>query len=323
MLSLHIIADNAGPARLDRAVDYLKRTKQTAVQVAGGSQIDRAMHLAERIRSELPAIEIYWRVLEDTGSVAKWSAGAWFEWAIKPHLNWMQQLKTIMVVDNESSGDDAFIRYYTEQSRQRAKILHDNGLYGAFCRFATGNIQEHQYALLKPLLDELKAGDRVSPNEYSNRPGLSSGGHLERWKRLRAVTNNPLTFSIGECGVLNDYRAHDGYLNFMSGRDMALQLVSEEMWYNGGTIPRFLFAIGGYQEWNSLQVNDEVLTTLEEYYAAHPIGQPPPPSPFPPPPPPTPVPPPTVAVLRVTLEMMRNTLQSQVELIDAILDTNQ
>ena len=43
MISLHIIADNSDPKRIDRAIDYLVNTNQPAVNVAGGSQIDIAI----------------------------------------------------------------------------------------------------------------------------------------------------------------------------------------------------------------------------------------------------------------------------------------
>lgn len=299
MISLHLIADNAPPERLDRAILYLKRTKQPYVQVAGGSQIDRAMQLVERCQIEVPGIKVFWRVLEDTGNIFSMTANEWWSSRIVPRLKWMQDHKVIMVVDNESSGDSDLIKRYAAESIIRMNMLHSAGLYGAFCRFATGNIQEHQYVFLKPLLDALDARDWISPNEYTNVPGKSSGGHLERYKRILAVVpNKHFNVSIGECGILNDYRAYAGYLSVpMSGRDMAAQLIADEMWYKGGTIPRFLFCIGGYQQWDSLQVNDEALTFLEDYYTKNPISTPtptPPPLPIPIPVP-SPAPDPVVA----------------------------
>jgi hypothetical protein len=281
VLSLHIIADNAPPERLDRAIDYLKHTKQPYVNIGGGSQVDRAMQLVERVQIEVPGIQVFWRVLEDTGNIIAMTAAQWWQERIVPRLKWMQEHNVIMVVDNESSGDDAIIKRYVEQSLIRMAMLHDNGLYGAFCRFATGNIQEQQYTLLKSLLTKLWPKDWVSPNEYSNLPGKSSGGHLERWKRIQAVSANKLQFAIGECGVLNDYRANDGYRNYVSGRAMAEQLIKDEVWYNNGAIPRFMFCIGGYSGWDSLQIGDDALDYLERHYAAQPIVKPPPPVPAP------------------------------------------
>lgn len=281
MISLHLIADNADPKRLDRAVAYLKNTKQKYVNIAGGSQIDRAMQLAERVQIEIPGIQVFWRVLEDTGNVVTMPDATWWVQRIQPRLQWMKDHKVIMVIDNETSGSDSTIVSYVNHSLVRMKMLHDNGLYGAFCRFATGNINDgsqpgtsNQYLLLKPLLDQLSAGDWISPNEYSNKPGKSSGGHLERYKHIEAVTTNKLNVSIGECGVLNEYRARDGYRTVpMSGKDMAAQLIGEEMWYRGGSIPRFLYCIGGYSEWETLQVGDDALEFLEGYYAKNPIEQ--------------------------------------------------
>lgn len=319
MLSLHIIADNAPQERLDRAVAYLKRTKQPYVNIAGGSQIDRAMQLVERVQSEVPGIQVFWRVLQDTGNIFSMSASQWWNERILPRLKWMQDHKVIMVIDNESSGDDAKIMAYVQNSMTRMYMLHDVGLGGAFCRFATGNIQEHQYPLLKPLLDKLTDKDWISPNEYSNLPGKSSGGHLERWKRIQAVTSHKLKFAIGECGVLNDYRANDGYRPYLSGSAMAAQLFAEEIWYNNGAIPRFIFCIGGYGEWNSLQVGDDALEYLEAHYAAHPIVKPPPViEPIPPIDPPAP--PETITVPRLVLETLRDAMEAQLDIISAILN---
>ncbi len=280
MISLHLIADNADPKRLDRAVAYLKNTKQPFVNIAGGAQIDRAMQLVERVQIEIPGIQVFWRVLEDTGNIITMEDATWWAQRIQPRLKWMQEHKVIMVVDNESSGDNAIISKYMSKSLMRMKMLHDNGLYGAFCRFATGNIVESQYVLLKPLLEALDARDWISPNEYSNTPGKSSGGHLERYKRiLSVVPGKHFNVAIGECGILNNYGAREGYTTIpISGRDAAAQLLADEIWYDGGKIPRFWFCIGGYQEWQRTQVGDDALEFLEEYYAKNPIGilQPPP-----------------------------------------------
>lgn len=282
MISLHLVADNSDPKRIDRAIDYLANTKQTAVNVAGGSQIDVAMNIVDRIHKRMPDIKVFFRVLEDTGNIFKMSTNQWWTERVQPRLKWMQDNRVVMVIDNESSGDDSQIVSYVTLSIERLKKLHEVGLGGAFCRFATGNIQESQYILLKPLLDQLTDKDWISPNEYSNAPGKSSAGHLERYKRIEAVTPKKLNIAIGECGILNDYLSDKGYRSIpMSGKDMAAQMLADEMWYKGGTIPRFLFCIGGYSQWDSLQVGDDALEFLESYYDKNPIQQKPP-TPIPP-----------------------------------------
>jgi hypothetical protein len=279
-ISLHLVADNSDPKRIDRAIDYLVNTNQPAVNVAGGSQVDIAMNIVERIHVRKPNMQIFWRVLEDTGNVITMEDATWWAQRVQPRLKWMQDHKVIMVVDNESSGDDTIIKKYVTKSIVRMKMLHDNGLYGGFCRFATGNIVESQYALLKPLLDETDARDWITPNEYSNSPGKSSGGHLERYKRiLGVVPGKHFNVAIGECGILRDYLANEGYSTIpISGATAASQLLADEIWYNGGTIPRFWFVRGGYQTWQKVQVGDDALEFLEDYYAKNPIGilQPPP-----------------------------------------------
>jgi hypothetical protein len=61
-----LIADNSDDKRMDRAIDYLANTHQPMVNVAGGSQIDRAMQLVEKIHRRMPNIQIMWRILQDT-----------------------------------------------------------------------------------------------------------------------------------------------------------------------------------------------------------------------------------------------------------------
>lgn len=276
MISLHVVVDNASPEVLDRSLAYLKTTKQPFVNIAGGSQIDRAMQFVERCQIEIPSIQVFWRVLEDTGNVITMDDNQWWNERILPRLGWMKEHHVIMVVDNESSGDSDLIKKYVTKSITRMNMLHDNGLYGAFCRFATGNIQEHQYVFLKPLLDVLDAKDWISPNEYSNSPGKSSAGHLERYKRiLNIVPNKTFNVSIGECGILKDYQANEGYTTIpISGKDAAAQLIADEIWYRGGIIPRFWFVRGGYDNWKNVQVGNDALEFLEDYYAKNPIPQP-------------------------------------------------
>jgi len=294
MISLHIIVDNASDERLDRALLYLTRTKQTAVCIGGGAQLDRTTAFINRVRAAMPNIVIMLRILEDTGIVLKLTPDEWYARYVTPRLEWLQQNKITLVIDNETSGDDTIIKEYVSRSISIATKLHAVGITGAYCRFATGNIKESQYSLLKPLLDVLSPFDYVSPNEYSNAPGKSSGGHLERYKHIESVTTKKLNIAIGECGILNDYASDKGYRSVpMSGKDMAAQMLSEEMWYKGGSIPRFLFCIGGFSQWDSLQVGDDALEFLEAYYKEHPIGQPlPTPAPIPVPEPPKPPTPP-------------------------------
>ena len=133
----------------------------------------------------------------------------------------------------------------------------------------------------------LDARDWVSPNEYSNTPGKSSGGHLERYKRiLNVMPGKHINVAIGECGILRDYLANEGYTTIpISGAVAAAQLLADEIWYNGGTIPRFWFVRGGYQNWQKVQVGDDALSFLEDYYLKNPIQSPPPPPVVIPPPP--------------------------------------
>jgi hypothetical protein len=318
MISLHLVADNSDPKQIDRAIDYLVNTRQTMCNVAGGSQVDIAMKIVERIHARAPSMKIMWRILEDTGNIFAMDANQWWAERVFPRLAWMKTHNVIMVVDNESSGDDAKIMQYADQSLIRMHMLHSAGLYGAFCRFATGNIQEHQYIYLKPLLEALDARDWISPNEYTNLPGKSSSGHLERYKRILAVVpNKHFNVAIGECGILDDYQAYEGYVGRISGKDMAAQLIADEIWYSGGSIPRFLFCIGGYGRWAKLQVGDDALEFLEVYYAKNPIEAPLPPPPIiTPPPPPEPPQTPTSHVWTpaqiVQLEHWRDILASRI-----------
>lgn len=292
-ITLHFVADNSDPKKIDRGIDYIVNTHQPQATVAGGSQIDVAMNIVEKIHARAPHCSIFWRVLEDTGSIFKMTSNQWWSNVVFPRLKFMQEHNLVMVVDNESSGDDAIIMRYAAESIIRGNMLHAASLYGAFCRFATGNIgdgsqpgQSNQYPLLKPLLEKLDARDWVSPNEYTNLPGKSSAGHLERYKRILAVVpTKHFNVSIGECGVLNDYRPRDGYVGKITDAQMAAQLLADEIWYYGGKISRHLFCRGGYQEWDTLQVGDGALEFLEDYYAKNPIGTPEPPIVIPPPPP--------------------------------------
>lgn len=296
MISIHVVADFAEPQRLDRALTYLVRTKQPSVNIAGGAQLDRAVDFANRVRAALPNIRIEFRILEDTGIIMKLSPAEWYARYIAPRVLWLKEQRIHLVVDNETSGSDEQIRTYVGRSIAIADMLHTMNLNGVFMRFATGNIGESQYVFLKALTDKLNSGDVVGPNEYSNRPGMSSGGHLERYKRIEAAAGRTLNIAIGEAGILDNYQAQHGIGSFgMSGKDAAAQMLGEEMWYRGGKIPRHAFCVGGNPaNWSSLQLPDDFFEFLEAYYQANPIGHTEPPVVIPPPKP-VPVPAPTPA----------------------------
>lgn len=279
MISLHLIADNADPARLDRGVLYLKRVNARSVNVAGGSQIDRAMTLVDQIHDELPNIIIFWRQLEDTGIHAELSPEQWYASRVAPRLEWLQRHQVRFVTDNESSGDDARIHTYAAWQVDVMNRLHAVGLFAAIDRFATGNIGDgtegsNQYPFLKPTFDAMIPGDYISPNEYSNAPGLSSVGHLGRYENMYRAAGRDLPTTIGEAGIAVHYDPGKGYLTVpgLTGKAYADQMIAEEVHYGGGAIDRFLYCIGGYG-WESFQIGDDVLETLEAHYAA--TGTPP------------------------------------------------
>lgn len=327
MISLHIVVDNAPPERLDRALQYLVRTQQKSVNIAGGAQLDRTMQFVERVRKELPNIVIQWRLLEDTGIIMRLTPDQWFARYVAPRIAWLKDNKIVTVVDNETSGSDAEINEYVSRSIAVANLLHSVNLNGAFCRFATGNLDDgskrsNQYPLLKPLLQKLYTNDWISPNEYSNLSPRPSGGHLARYKLIEAVAGQTLNMSIGEAGILINYEARHGFVGTVSGKDMAAQLLSEEIWYRGGSIPRHVYLIGGYDEWQLCRITDDALEFWEDYYAKHPIQPPiavqpvpaPTPAPIPTPAPaptPEPVPPvlPAVEMVSIPLKVLQNIRQ--------------
>lgn len=331
MISLHFVVDFAEDAHLERGLQYLIRTKQTSVNIAGGAQLDRTMQFTERVRKALPNATIHFRLLEDTGIILKLTPEQWFSRYVAPRIQWLRENKIVLVVDNETSGDDSVIRTYVERQTRVAEMLHAINLNGSFCRFSTGQLNESQYQLLKPLLDTLKTGDFVSPNEYSNVHPRSSGGHLERYKRIEKVAGRTLPISIGEAGILVDYKPDAGYQGInMAGKDMAAQLLAEEIWYRGGTIPRHGFLIGGNQKWRSLRFGDDALEFLEGFYESNPIPQPttppvvitppapqpaPKPQPIPQPPPPEPAPLQTIMVPLKVLQDVRRVLQVNVDMV--------
>lgn len=285
-ISLHILADNAAPERLERAVQYLKRVRPKYVNIAGGSQLDIAMQLTERVRAEVPGIKVVFRHMkpEDTGIHTKMSASTLYNMKIAPHLAWFKKHEVIFMPDNESSGDDNQMIRYTQWQVEMAVLLHKDNLRGAFCRFATGNIKESQYALLKPIFSAMIPGDMISPNEYSNSPGRSSGGHLERYEQMWMAAGKPLETTIGEAGIAVNYDPGNGYRSIgLLGSKYAQEMIDQEIWYEGGKIDRFLYCIGGYG-WESFQIGDDVLEHLEKYYASKaPPVEIPMPTPIPPP----------------------------------------
>lgn len=291
MISLHIVVDNAPPEVLDRALLYLKRTGQRAVNIAAGAQLDRGMQFVERVRAELPDITILWRNLdpEDTGIFSKYGALWGYDHKVDPYLDWFQKNQVVFVPDNESSGDDDHMRRYVRETVKMAKLLHQHNLRGAFCRFATGNIVESQYPLLKPIFDVMLPGDFISPNEYSAQPGYpgGSGGHLQRYKLMWDVAGYPLPTIIGEAGIAMNYDPGKGYIDAgMSDEAYAQQMIDEEVWYAGGAITRCLYLVGGYTH-EGYRVREGVLEYLETHYERH---RPPPIIVPPPPPPPEPAP---------------------------------
>jgi len=335
MISLHIVVDQSTPAMLDMALWYLKETKQPLVNIAGGAQLDLTMQYAERVRRELPDIVIQFRILEDTGIIMQLTPQQWFVRYVMPRMKWLRDNRIVLVVDNETSGSNETIKLYVDRSIVIANMLHDVQLNGAFCRFATGNINDgkdadksrtDQYPLLTPLLQALNDKDWVSPNEYTNANGKSSSGHLARWENIRRVApaGKSLNFSIGEAGILVDYQAKHGWIKSgMTAKNVALQLLADEQWYEGGRIPRCAFTIGGNpDDWGTLQINKEILDVWVEYYKAHPIlpvkritgtvvivppTTPIPPVVLPPIPPPAPVPTVTmpISVLQTVITSMK------------------
>lgn len=266
MISLHIIIDNATDAQLDRGLRYLKRTNQKLVNIAAGAQLDRGMAYVERVRAEVPGIKVFWRHLEDTGIWRKLNPLEWWVSRVTDRLSWAQRNDIIFVTDNESSGDDTTIQNYVRWQKSVMEQLHEKGLHAAVGRFATGNILEEQYTLLKPMFDCIQPGDYFSPNEYFNAPGKSSGGHLFRYDLGWKAAGHALPTAIGEFAMAVDYKSDKGYRSIgMSGKDFAALAIQQyEAWYETRGVTVFLYCIGGYG-WELFQLDDEVLTALETY----------------------------------------------------------
>lgn len=294
-LSPHIIVDNIPDDMLERSFLYLKRVKQLKfVNIGAGAQLDRGRNFVTRVHREIPHLRIVWRDLapEDTGILARpdYSPEKLYAEKVKPNLKWFQDNKVIFMPDNETSGDDNRIRAYARDEAIIGHMLHADGLNGAFCRFATGNIvdgsqpgQTSQYPLLKPIYDMMNAGDIISPNEYRNRPGAPSGGHLYRYRKMWEAAGRALPTFIGEAGISVNYDPGLGYqvLN-MSDATFCELMLGDEMWYENGAIDRAVYLIGGYTH-ESFRWRPGVFDYLENYYDKAPpvVVVPPPPPPLP------------------------------------------
>lgn len=279
-LSPHIIVDNIDPEMLERCLLYLKRVKQLKfVNIGAGAQRDRGRDFVTRVHREIPNLRIVWRDLdpEDTGILASPGMTPEKLYALKvaPNLKWFQDNKVIFMPDNETSGDDNRIREYVAEEASLLGMLHKDGLNGAVARFATGNIadgsqpgQNNQYPLLKPLFDAMNAGDIISPNEYRNKPGASSAGHLYRYRRMWDVAGRPLPTFIGEAGVSVNYDPGLGYQVLgLSDADVCKLMLGDEIWYENGGIDRSWYLIGGYTH-QSFLWRIGIFDYLESYYAS-------------------------------------------------------
>lgn len=319
MISLHIKVDQLSNAVLDRALQYLVRVNAHSVQITAGAEIQRGQQYLEGIRSHLPNAVLFWRDVNpsDGGIYARMTPQQVFNLKVAPYLDWYKRNKVVFMPDNESSGDDAAMTAYAQWEATFLGLLHNVGLNGAMCRFATGTIKESQYHLLTPIFNAMKNGDWLSPNEYSNAPGQSSAGHLERYKNMWTAAGRKLPVAIGEAGICVNYDPGRGYRSIgLSGSAYANQMISEEVWYLNGQIDRFLFVVG--KGWDSFSLINEIpggveadtLDALEKYYAAHP-PQPPmqwPPVITPPPiePPPVITPPPTTDPIVTLLAVLQS-----------------
>lgn len=267
-ISLHIICDNCPTEQLNRAILYLKRTKQKRVQVAAGSQLDLGMQFVDRLHSEYPEIQVFWRNMapEDTGILTKLSPVQLYTVKVKPYLDWFKRNKIVFMPDNETSGNDDQIRDYAIREAAVAGMLHADGLNGAFCRFATGNVQESQYILLKPIFNAMNEGDFVSPNEYYCQPGCSNGGHLNRYQHLWEAAGKKLPTAIGEYALAYNHDPGRGYrsVNMTSEYMAQLHIGHYQDWYEKEGVDVFSYCIGGYS-WGSFQLDDIVLTALEKF----------------------------------------------------------
>lgn len=285
-LSLHIIVDNASDQALDRALAYLQHIHAPLVNIGGGAQLDRAMSYVTRVRSALPTCKIFFRHLDpdDTGIWTKLNPEQWIASRVTPRLEWCRQNDIVYVTDNESSGDNSIMQRYVAWQVEVMSRLHTLGLHAAVGRFATGNIGESQYPLLKPMFDAMQAGDYFSPNEYVPQPERRelASGNINRYHDAWNAYGKALPTAIGEYGIAKDYQARAGWrttgMNAQAYADYLIGWYKD--WYLPNGVSAFIYCIGGFAEWQSFQLDNDVLTALERWYDAQP---PPVPTPLPPP----------------------------------------
>lgn len=275
-LSVHVVVDHCPPEMLNRVVLYCQRVKQLRyINVAAGAQIDLGMQYVERLRRDAPHVNVIWRNLdpEDTGILATMTAEKLYNDKVKKHLAWFQKTKAIFMPDNETTGDDQRIKTYVDQLVNILRWLHADGLNGAVLRFPTGNPNDgsdprypSQYPLLKPVFDVMLPGDVISPNEYSNKPGDSSGGNIARYKLMWNVAGRELPTVIGEAGITINYNPGMGYLLLnISDEAYANYLLGQEPWYKNGAIDRCVFKVGGTSH-DSFNLRPGFFDYLEGYY---------------------------------------------------------
>lgn len=278
-ISIHFVVDNCPPEQLDRGLLYLQRVKPPTVDIAAGAELIKGMQFAERVRRDVPGIKIFWRNLEieDTGILLKKGAAFVYQQKVAPHLAWFKRNEIVFMPDNETSGDDDTIRRYVDEQVEIARLLHADGLRGAFCRFSSGTIDDggkgsNQYPLLKPIFAALLPGDYVSPNEYSPSPGYAKGGggHLRRYHEMWIAAGRELPTVIGEAGVAMNYDPGKGYIDAgMSDEGYGQQMLDEEIWYENGKIDRHIYLIGGFTH-AGYRLRAGVLKYWEDHYAKQP-----------------------------------------------------
>lgn len=283
MLSIHLITDSCPPTLIDRALLFIGRTHPSHVVIGGGAAFDVTMQTVERARAISPSTRVILRKLEDTGVWTRLNPDQWFADRVAPIVAWCQQNRVIWLLDNESSGNDDTMRRYADWNVAVTTKLHAVGLNAAVCAFATGNIGESQYALLKPVYDAMKDGDVWASHEYQNAPGKSSAGHVFRYNLAWQAAGRALPTVITEAGIAVDYNPGHGFHTLgMSAADYVKYMAGfDKDWYQPHGVTICLFATGGYS-WPTFQIGDDVFNELEK----PPIAPPPAPAP-------TPIPPPT------------------------------
>lgn len=269
-ISIHLITDNCPPDQIDRALLYVARVKPNYITIAGGAAFDVTMTTVERCKLVSPTTNVILRKLEDTGVWTRLNPEQWFNDRVAPRLDWCKKNNVIWLTDNESSGDDDTMKRYAAWQVDVLNRLHAVNLRGAVGRWATGNIRENQYALMKPMFDAMKPGDVFSPNEYLNAPGKSSGGHVFRYDLAWKAAGRELPTVIGEYGIAADYDAGKGYRALgLSGKDYASYLIGfYKSWYAPHDVTVCLYCVGGYNQWDSFKLDDSVFEALEGFAGA-------------------------------------------------------